>query len=67
MFKPSHVNTSRNELDALKFEPRALLMCGCSAQLDLTTCAEHTMPGQAVGRISAQQPSHGAMVPRIPC
>ena len=66
MFKAVHRYAAGIELNAFEPKARALFARSRSLQFDLAAGAEHTMPGQAVGRIDAQEPSHCAVVARIP-
>ena len=67
MFTQLHVCAFSVELNSLQFQARSLLLRGPAAKLYLSASAYHTMPGQLIYRICAQQTSDGAMVSRVTC
>ena len=62
-----HVYAFSVELNSLQFQARSLLLRSRAAQLYLAASAYHTMPGQLIYRICAQQTSDGTVASRITC
>jgi|HubBroStandDraft_6_1064221.scaffolds.fasta_scaffold51686_3 hypothetical protein len=61
----AEVDAFAGEGDAFEFETEALFECGIQPELDLSSCAEHTLPGQRVGWIVAQKTCDGAVIKRV--
>jgi hypothetical protein len=65
MLKFVHVDALAAELYALHLQACFLFVRSLVTQFDLAPGSQHSMPGEMVGRIRAQQPGYGAMVERI--
>lgn len=65
MFVRGHIDALAMKLYAFRLQTPALLQPGVATKLDLATRTDHTLPGQAAGKLALEEFRHSAVVKRV--